>query len=85
MPRYRARVEVWLKRDLVDAEGRTVIEALRSLGYKVSDARVGKVYSIEVEAESEEGALKVLDEMCRRLLANPVKDTYSVVLEERRE
>jgi phosphoribosylformylglycinamidine synthase len=40
--------------------------------------KVGKVYVIDVEAKDRDEALRLADEMCRKLLANPVKDDYSV-------
>ncbi|MCS7385453.1 MAG: phosphoribosylformylglycinamidine synthase subunit PurS [archaeon GB-1867-005] len=76
MVRFVAWVEVWLKEGLVDAEGQAVMEALRDLGYQVTSTRVGKVYRILLEAEDEGDAKRMVEEMCRRLLANPVKDNY---------
>mgnify|MGYP000507010937 CR=1 FL=1 len=82
MGRFKAVIEVWLKKGLVDAEGQTVKEALNDLGYKVTSARVGKIYHIVLEAQSKLEAEKIVDEICRRLLANPVKDNYSFKVEE---
>ncbi len=76
MPSFKVRVEVWLKEGLVDAEGRTVEEALNDLGYRVSSSRVGKVYEFVIEAGDEGEARRMVDEICTRLLANPVKDRY---------
>ncbi|MCD6094982.1 MAG: phosphoribosylformylglycinamidine synthase subunit PurS [Thermoprotei archaeon] len=82
MPHFIALVEVWLKKGLVDAEGKSVKEALNDMGYPIIDARVGKVYRIELEANSKEEAEKLIDEICRRLLANPVKDIYRFSVHE---
>ncbi len=82
MPRFVALVEVWLKEGLVDAEGKSVKEALNDMGYSVINVRVGKVYRIEIEAESKERAEYLIDEICRRLLANPVKDRYKFSVHE---
>ena len=76
VPVFRVRVEVWLKEGLVDAEGETVKEALRDLGYDVSGTRVGKVYQFAVKAVDRGEAERLVEEICRRLLANPVKDKY---------
>ena len=76
MVRFKVRVEVWLKEGLVDAEGETVEESLRDLGYMVDSVRVGKIYKFNVEAESVEEARDLVEEICARLLTNPVKDTY---------
>ncbi|MCD6313133.1 MAG: phosphoribosylformylglycinamidine synthase subunit PurS [Thaumarchaeota archaeon] len=83
MPTYEALIEVWLKEGIVDAEGRSVTEALKDIGYSVKDTRVGKIYRITLEADSAEEAEKLVEEMCRRLLVNPVKDRYSFRVERR--
>lgn len=77
MPLIRARVFVRLKEGIADPEGDTVGESLRDLGYRVAGVRSGKVYEIILEAESLERASRILEEICDRLLANPVKDRCS--------
>ena len=77
MAHFNVRVEVWLKSDLVDAEGKMVEEALRDLEYLVNSVRVGKVYTFKLESESLELAKRTVVSICERLLANPVKDIYS--------
>lgn len=72
---FKVRVEVWLKEDLVDAEGKMTETALNDLGYKVSFTRVGKVYEFIIEAK-EENVEYLVNEICIKLLANPVKDKY---------
>lgn len=81
MPTYQALIEVWLKEGIVDAEGRSVTEALKDIGYPVKSTRVGKTYRIILEASSAQEAEKLVEEMCRRLLVNPVKDRYSFKVE----
>jgi len=76
MAKFSLWIEVWLKKGLVDAEGETVKEALNDLGYPVVSVRVGKVYRLLVNARDEDDAKRIADEVCRRLLANPVKDDY---------
>ncbi|MEM2936462.1 MAG: phosphoribosylformylglycinamidine synthase subunit PurS [Candidatus Bathyarchaeia archaeon] len=80
--KYRARVEISLKSGLSDPEGETSAASLRDLGYKVHWVSTGKVYYIHLEAGSLEEAQGKVDEMCRRLLANPVKDDYMVQVEK---
>lgn len=76
--RFRARVEVRLKPGFFDPEGETAKEALNDLGFSVDGVRVSKVYEIDLEAESGDAARVLAEEMCRKLLANPVKDVYSI-------
>ena len=79
----RARVYVRLKKGVLDPQGATVRKALEGLGYpEVLDLRVGKVMELELDETDRARALARLDEMCRRLLANPVIEEYSCEVED---
>jgi phosphoribosylformylglycinamidine synthase len=80
--KYRLRIEVGLKHGHSDPEGETTGQLLRELAYKVETVNVSKVYNIILEAASRKQAETKADEMCKRLLANPTKDNYSVAIEE---
>ena len=80
--KYRLKVEVSLKPGHSDPEGETTACLLKELGYKVERVGVSKVYTVILEANSRKEALEKADEMCRRLLANPTKDNYAIVVEE---
>ena len=82
MTKYKAVVEVKLKPGYLDPEGETTKFSLRELGYDVEDVRVSKVYEITLNADSREDAERLVEEMCVRLLSNPVKDDYSYRVEE---
>jgi phosphoribosylformylglycinamidine synthase len=81
---YVARVEVGLKPGHSDPEGETTKDSLVELNYAVESVKVSKVYELHIESSSLEAAKKLVDEMCRRLLANPVKDNYTIRVEENR-
>lgn len=75
----RIEVTVRLKRGVQDPEGEHTARALRTLGFtEVKGARTAKVFSIEVDAKSAEEARRQGEEMCRKLLANPVIQEYEV-------
>ena len=80
--KYIAKVEVSLKPGHSDPEGETTRASLLELNYSVEEVRVSKVYTILMEAKSIEEAKRQVEEMCRRLLANPVKDDYRINVEE---
>jgi len=82
--RYKARIEVALKPGHSDPEGETTKQSLSELNYSIGSVGVSKVYSILLEARSLGEAKKIVNEMCRRLLANPVKDDYLFEIEEAR-
>jgi phosphoribosylformylglycinamidine synthase len=82
--RIRSKVEVSLKPGHSDPEGETTAHLLKELGFKVETVKVGKVYSVVLEAPSLGEAKSKAEEMCRKLLANPTKDNYVVTVEEER-
>ncbi|HDN05413.1 phosphoribosylformylglycinamidine synthase, purS protein [Candidatus Bathyarchaeota archaeon] len=82
--RYRLRIEVSLKPGHSDPEGETTARLLKELGYKVERVNVSKVYRVLLETETREEAEEKAEEMCKRLLANPTKDNYMIVIEEER-
>lgn len=80
--KYKARVEVSLKLGHSDPEGETTRRSLLELKYTVQSVAAVKVYEIVLEASNLVTAKKMLDDMCKRLLANPVKDNYRIEVEE---
>lgn len=76
--RWQAEVHVALRPGIADPEGQTVGAALRSLGYgSVDEVRSGKLMRFGFEADDRAAAEAQVDEMCRRLLANPVMEVAS--------
>jgi len=75
----KVRVLVRLKPGILDVQGASVKRALSGLGFDdVRELRIGKVIEVEVEAETPAGARRRADEMCRKLLANPVLEDYTI-------
>jgi phosphoribosylformylglycinamidine synthase len=65
-----------------DPQGRTIADALHSLGYgNVQDVRQGKFFEIDLEEGSAERAHATAAEMADRLLANPVIESYRIEIE----
>jgi phosphoribosylformylglycinamidine synthase len=82
--KYHVRIEVSLKPGHSDPEGETTAHLLQELGYGVETVNVNKVYTILLEAESRRQAENQAGEMCKRLLANPTKDNYAIVIEDKK-
>ena len=83
MSAYEARIEVGHRPGILDPQGGVIERALPALGYgNVSHVRVGKSIRLAVEAADEGAALAQVDEMCRKLLANPVIENYTIELTE---
>ena len=79
---FHARIEVSLKPGHSDPEGEMTAQSLKELKYSVKRVGVSKVFTVVFEADSGEEAEEAVEEMCRRLLANPTKDDYSYEIEE---
>ena len=68
-----------LKTSILDAQGASVRRALDGLGFhEVRDVRVGKVLDLDLGGESGDDARRRIEEMCARLLVNPVIEDFSV-------
>lgn len=78
----RARVYVTLKPSVFDPQGRTIAEALHSLGYaNVGDVRQGKYFELDLQTTEVTAAKALAAEVADKVLANPVIETYRVEVE----
>ena len=76
----KALVHVTPKPEVLDPQGKAIQKASASLGYKgVGAVRQGKLFEIDLEAADEAAARRLLEELCEKLLANPVIEDYSIV------
>ena len=79
---FTASVNVMLKEGIADPQGQTIERALPALGFDgVADVRVGKLIRLSIDAPTEDEARDRVQQMCERLLANPVIESYEVSLE----
>jgi phosphoribosylformylglycinamidine synthase subunit PurS len=75
----RARVFVTLKPSVFDPQGRTIAEALHSLGYSsVADVRQGKYFELDIAADEAAQAQRLAAEVADKVLANPVIESYRI-------
>ncbi|MEX2284541.1 MAG: phosphoribosylformylglycinamidine synthase subunit PurS [Gemmatimonadota bacterium] len=83
MTEFLAEVRVTPRAGLLDPEGKAVQSALHSLDFpQVEEVRMGRLIRVRLRAGSVEAAHALLDEMCRKLLANPVTEDYEIALEQ---
>ncbi len=72
-----------LRKSILDPQGKAVEHGISMLGYKqVSDVRMGKLIELKVDCTTEEEARRVGDELCKKLLANPVMEDYALTIEK---
>ena len=76
---YTVQVKVMPLKELLDPQGKAVLNGLENLGLKgVSAVRVGKSISLQIEANTEGEAREIADEAAKKLLANQVMEYYEV-------
>lgn len=76
---YKAKVNVTLRKSILDPKGKAAHHALHNLGLnKVSSVRIGKLIELDIEADSENNALEIADIACSKLLANEVMEDYKI-------
>jgi phosphoribosylformylglycinamidine synthase subunit PurS len=78
----KARVFVTLKKSVFDPQGKTIADALHSMGYTgVGDVRQGKFFELELDAASADQAQQLATEVADKVLANPVIESYRVEID----
>ena len=78
----KATVLIRPKEGILDPQGEAVGDALRTLGFAVSEARVGRLVDVELEAEDPAEARAALDRMSHELLANPMIESFTIDLSD---
>ena len=76
----KIKVIVTLKKGVLDPQGKAIQQTLNSMSFdSVSDVRQGKFFEIEVVEQNETKAKSLVDDMCKKLLANLVIEDYIIV------
>ena len=79
--KYIAEINIMPLKALLDPQGKAVTNSMKNLGFnEVTNVRIGKHISLEIEAGSEDEAGKRLDEACRKILTNPIIEGYDYTL-----
>lgn len=80
---FSVLVEVQLRSGISDPQGQTIERSLPTLGYDgVSDVRVGKSMRFSVEAADEAAARAQVDEICQKVLTNPVIEDAIITVDQ---
>jgi len=78
---FLVEVRISPRPGLLDPEGKAIHNALHSLEFdEVEDVRVGKLLRMKLLADSEAGAREAAEQMCRKLLANPVTEDFDIAV-----
>ena len=71
---------ITLKKDVLDPQGKEIHQALDGMGFKsVDEVRQGKYFEIDVKESDPKKAKEIVEEMCKKLLANLVIENYKII------
>ncbi|MBS4013885.1 MAG: phosphoribosylformylglycinamidine synthase subunit PurS [Bacteroidetes bacterium] len=81
--KFTAEINVMPLKALLDPQGKTVTSSMKNLGLpEISNVRIGKHISLEVEAASKDEAINKVDTACKKLLANQIMEYYEFEVKE---
>ena len=78
----RLTVLIRPKAGILDPQGEAVQTSLSTLGFSVTRARVGRLVDLEIATDDADAARTEVERMCAELLANPLIESFEVVVED---
>ena len=83
MPFHKFKINIFLKKGVLDPEGKAIENALLNNGYnKVNNVRVGKTISLNIKSDIKSDALEQVTLMCKEMLVNNVIEDFEIVPSE---
>ena len=79
---FIAKINIIPKEALLDPQGNAVKKAMNNLKLSSQKVRIGKHIIIELSCETEKEASNIIEESCKKLLANQITEEYSYTIEE---
>ena len=71
---------ITLKKDVLDPQGKVIQQTLDGMGFKdLNEVRQGKYFEIDVKEDEPEKAKGIVEDMCKKLLANLVIENYKII------
>jgi phosphoribosylformylglycinamidine synthase len=80
---YKSKISISVRKNILDPQGKAVEHSLKSMGFNaILDTRIGKYIELTIDASSEDEARRLSEDACRKLLANPVMEDFSITVEK---
>ncbi|MGA9364364.1 MAG: phosphoribosylformylglycinamidine synthase subunit PurS [Bacteroidota bacterium] len=77
------KITVTLRKSILDPQGKAIEHAISTLGYgQVGEVRTGKLIELKINCLTKDEAERVTNELCKKLLANPVMEDYTYTIEQ---
>jgi len=81
--KYTAEINIMSLKALLDPQGKAVLQSMNNIGFKsTSNVRIGKHITIELEAGSEKEVKNIIDDACKKILTNPIMESYEFVIKK---
>lgn len=79
--KYVVQINIMPQKALLDPQGKAVLNSAKKNGFnEVNDVRIGKNIEVEIEAESKETLVKIVDSLCQKILVNPIIEFYTFTI-----
>ncbi|HTN18911.1 MAG TPA: phosphoribosylformylglycinamidine synthase subunit PurS [Pelobium sp.] len=83
MKKFSAAIDVMPLKEILDPQGKAVTGSMKNLDLpEISNVRIGRHITLEIEAESKEIATEKVETACKKLLANLIMENYQYKIEE---
>ncbi|MCZ2140818.1 MAG: phosphoribosylformylglycinamidine synthase subunit PurS [Bacteroidia bacterium] len=80
--KFEAHINIMPHKALLDPQGKAVTGSMKNIGLpQIDNVRVGKRITLEVEADNEDKAKQMVDDACKKLLANQIMESYDFTLQ----
>ncbi|TVR31828.1 MAG: phosphoribosylformylglycinamidine synthase subunit PurS [Balneolaceae bacterium] len=80
---YKAKINVTLRKSILDPKGKAAHHALHNLGLNnINDVRIGKFIEMDIRADTEKEAYELANTACSKLLANEVMEDFQIEIEK---
>lgn len=81
--KFQAEIDVMPKKEILDPQGKAISGSMKNLDLsEITNVRIGKHVSLEVEADNENIAKEKVDQACKKLLANLIMESYTFTLHQ---
>ena len=71
-------IHILPKPEVLDSQGRTVLQSLKQEGFKVQNCQVGKYIVLDLQEENEDASYLQVEEITNKVLHNPLIETFTI-------
>ncbi len=81
--KFIAEINVMPLKVLLDPQGKAVTKSMENVGFSnISNVRIGKHITLEIESENKEQAMEKINDVCNKILSNPIMEGFDYTLKE---